>query len=299
MLTAVTRHDNNVYDLFDLARVGKRQNGVSLVRGLDPSRPAYKVMNADLIPPVPESSLRDLLDSIQAERGFILLVSLKQFKKTRGTLLTLEKTDGSGSIFEIISNGKADTLDVMFTTATHQQLVSIEDAVLANGHWQNITLFVQDDRVQLYIGCTEINVSDLDVPIHRVLTQEVADVAKLRIGKGTGRDRFMVSYARLKPIYRLMMQKEMISLSVSLCCPLLTAFTHVRLDLFACQGVLQNVRFVFGTTLHDVLRSKGCTTGGEKGQKKQNNILYLQILTMQCDLNPPLFLSFYLASRLN
>lgn len=192
-LTADTRNDHNVYDLFELARVGKRQNGVSLVRGFDPSRPAYKVMNADLIPPVPESSLRDLLDSIQAERGFILLVSLKQFKKTRGTLLTLEKTDGSGSVFEIISNGKADTLDVMFTTATHQQLVSIEDAVLANGHWQNVTLFVQDDRVQLYIGCTEINVSDLDVPIHRVLTPEVADIAKLRIGKGTGRDRFMVS----------------------------------------------------------------------------------------------------------
>lgn len=182
-----------MYDLFDLARVAKRQNGVSLVRGFDPSRPAYKVMNADLIPPVPESSLRDLLDSIQADRGFILLVSLKQFKKTRGTLLTLEKADGSGSVFEVISNGKADTLDVMFTTATHQQLVSIEDAVLANGHWQNVTLFVQDDRVQLYIGCTEINVSDLDVPIHRVLTQEVADIAKLRIGKGTGRDRFMVS----------------------------------------------------------------------------------------------------------
>lgn len=281
MLTAVTRHDNNVYDLFDLARVGKRQNGVSLVRGLDPSRPAYKVMNADLIPPVPESSLRDLLDSIQAERGFILLVSLKQFKKTRGTLLTLEKTDGSGSIFEIISNGKADTLDVMFTTATHQQLVSIEDAVLANGHWQNITLFVQDDRVQLYIGCTEINVSDLDVPIHRVLTQEVADVAKLRIGKGTGRDRFMVSYARfllgffqprLKPIYRLMMKKNDLLIGVFVC-PLLTAFTHVCLDLFACQGVLQNVRFVFGTTLHDVLRSKGCTTGGEKGKKKKTSCI--------------------------
>lgn len=50
-------------------------------------------------------------------------------------------------------------------------------------------------------------------------------------------------------------------------------FTHVCLDLFACQGVLQNVRFVFGTTLHDVLRNKGCTNGGEKVKKKQKQLV--------------------------
>lgn len=192
-MTAESRDDNSVYDLFDLARVNKRHNGVSLVKGADPYSPAYKVLNAELIPPVPESSLRDLLDSIQAERGFLLLINLKQFKKTRGSILTVEKNDGSGSIFEIISNGKANTLDVVYSTMTHQQLVSIEDADLATGHWKNITLFVQDDRVQLFVGCEEINVSEMDLPIHKVLSQEVADIAKLRIGKGAGRDRFMVS----------------------------------------------------------------------------------------------------------
>lgn len=192
-LTAESRDDNSVYDLFDLARVNKRHNGVSLVKGADPYSPAYKVLNAELIPPVPDSSLRDLLDSIQAERGFLLLINLKQFKKTRGSILTVEKNDGSGSIFEIISNGKANTLDVVYSTVTQQQLVSIEDADLATGHWKNITLFVQDDRVQLFVGCEEINVSELDLPIHKVLSQEVADIAKLRIGKGAGRDRFMVS----------------------------------------------------------------------------------------------------------
>lgn len=192
-MTAESRDDNSVYDLFDLARVNKRHNGVSLVKGADPYSPAYKVLNAELIPPVPDSSLRDLLDSIQAERGFLLLINLKQFKKTRGSILTVEKNDGSGSIFEIISNGKANTLDVVYSTVTQQQLVSIEDADLATGHWKNITLFVQDDRVQLFVGCEEINVSELDLPIHKVLSQEVADIAKLRIGKGAGRDRFMVS----------------------------------------------------------------------------------------------------------
>lgn len=29
------------------------------------------------------------------------------------------------------------------------------------------------------------------------------------------------------------------------------------------QGVLQNVRFVFGTSLDAILRNKGCQSGGE------------------------------------
>uniref|UniRef100_A0AAQ4QHB5 Thrombospondin-1 n=1 Tax=Gasterosteus aculeatus aculeatus TaxID=481459 RepID=A0AAQ4QHB5_GASAC len=186
-----SRGDNSVYDLFEMARVNKRHNGVTLVKGVDPHSPAYKVLNADLIPPVPDSYLRDLLDSIQAERGFLLLVNLKQFKKTRGSLLTIEKKDGSGSIFEIISNGKANTLDVVYSTLSQQQVVSIEDADLATGHWKNVTLFVQDDRVQLFVGCEEINVSEMDLPISKVLSQELADVARLRIGKGVVRDKFM------------------------------------------------------------------------------------------------------------
>lgn len=181
-----------MYDLFDLARVNKRHHGVSLVKGADPYSPAYKVLNADLIPPVPDILFRDLLDSIQAERGFLLLINLKQFKKTRGSLLTIERTDGSRPVLEIISNGKNNTLDVIYSTIDHQQRVSIEDADLATGHWKNITLFVQDDRVQLYVGCEEINVLELDVPIQKVLSQEVADIAKLRIAKGAGKDRFMV-----------------------------------------------------------------------------------------------------------
>uniref|UniRef100_A0A4W5NN39 Thrombospondin-1 n=1 Tax=Hucho hucho TaxID=62062 RepID=A0A4W5NN39_9TELE len=206
--------DNSVYDLFELVKVNKRHQGVTLVKGADPYSPAYKVLNADLIPPIPEISFRDLIDSVQAERGFLLLVNFKQFKKTRGSLLTVEKNDGSGPIFEIISNGKAQTLDVVYSTGNKQQVVSIEDADLATGHWKNITLFIQEDRAQLFVGCEEINISEIDVPIQKVLTHEVADIARLRIGKGAVKDRFM--------------------------------------------GVLQNVRFVFGTTLEAIMRNKGC-----------------------------------------
>uniref|UniRef100_A0A8C7VQL4 Thrombospondin-1 n=1 Tax=Oncorhynchus mykiss TaxID=8022 RepID=A0A8C7VQL4_ONCMY len=185
--------ENGVYDLFELVKVNKRHQGVTLVKGADPYSPAYKVLNADLIPPVPEISFRDLIDSVQAERGFLLLVNFKQFKKTRGSILTVEKNDGSGPIFEIISNGKAQTLDVVYSTGNKQQVVSIEDADLATGHWKNITLFIQEDRAQLFVGCEEINISEIDVPIQKVLTHEVADIARLRIGKGAVKDRFMES----------------------------------------------------------------------------------------------------------
>lgn len=194
-LTAESRDDNSVYDLFDLARVNKRHHGVSTVKGQDPNSLAYKVLNASLIPPVPDSSFRDLLDSIQTERGFLLLVNLKQFKKTRGSLLTVEKTDGSGPIFEIISNGKANTLDLVYSTVDQQQVVSIDEVDLATGQWKNITLFVQDDQAQLFVGCEGFKHSELEVPIQKVLSQEVADTARLRIGKGALKDKFYVRCA--------------------------------------------------------------------------------------------------------
>uniref|UniRef100_A0A674P382 Thrombospondin-1 n=1 Tax=Takifugu rubripes TaxID=31033 RepID=A0A674P382_TAKRU len=218
-LTTGSADDNSVYDLFDLARVSKRQNGVTLVKGADPYSPAYKVLNADLIPSVPDSSFRDILDSILAERGFLLIINLKQFKRSRGSILTIEKNDGSGSVFEIVSNGRANSLDVVYSIANQQQIASIEDADLATGHWKNITLFVQDDRVKLYVGCEEVNEAEMDLPIHKVLSQDLADIATLRIAKGAVRDKF--------------------------------------------TGVLQNVRFVFGTSLDAILRNKGCQNGGK------------------------------------
>uniref|UniRef100_A0A673IWW5 Thrombospondin-1 n=1 Tax=Sinocyclocheilus rhinocerous TaxID=307959 RepID=A0A673IWW5_9TELE len=227
---AESRDDNSVFDLFELVQVPRKNHGVTLVKGDDPYSPAYKILNPDLIPAVPESAFRDLIDSIHAERGFLLLVNFKQFKHTRGSLLTVEKKDGSGPVFEIVSNGKANTLDIVFSTENKQQVVSIEEADLAVGHWKNITLFVQEDRVQFYVGCEEVNTAELDASIQTILTQETPGVASLRIGKSAVKDRFM--------------------------------------------GVLQNVRFVFGTTLEAILRNKGC----------QNSIM-TDIITLDNPIN--------------
>lgn len=188
-----SREDNSVYDLFELAKVNKKHNGVSLVKGPDPYSPAYKILNPNLIPAIPERSFRDLIYSIQEEKGFLFVANLKQAKKTRGSLFSVERSDGSGSIFELVSNGISNTLDLIYVTASGHHEISIDDARLASGSWENITLFVQEDRAQLYIGCEEINTSELDAPIHQILTQDVADVSVLRIGKGAVKSRFMVS----------------------------------------------------------------------------------------------------------
>lgn len=189
---AESRDDNSVYDLFELVQVPKKNHGVSLVKGDDPYSPAYKILNPDLIPPVPERAFRDLIDSIHAEKGFLLLLNFKQFKRTRGSLLTVEKKDGSGPVFEIVSNGKANTLDIVFSTENKQLVVSIEDVDLATSHWKNITLFVQEDRAVLYTGCEEVDTAELDAPIQSILTQETPATAQLRVGKGAVKDRFMV-----------------------------------------------------------------------------------------------------------
>ncbi|MGH0130883.1 UNVERIFIED_CONTAM: hypothetical protein FKN15_018346 [Acipenser sinensis] len=212
---AETGEDNSVFDLFEVSRVARKNNGVALVKGPDPYSPAYKIINADLIPPVPETRFRDLLDAIHAEKGFLFLATLKQSKRSRGSLLTIEKLDGSGQVFEIVSNGNAGTMDLVYTIEDKQHVVSLEDAELATGNWKNITLLVQEDRVQLYVGCDEIDTVEMDGSIHRILTQELPGTARLRVGKGAIEDKF--------------------------------------------QGVLQNVRFVFGTTLEAILRNKGCS----------------------------------------
>lgn len=182
-----------MFDLFELIRVPSKNHGVTLAKGDDPYSPAYKILNPDLIPPVPESAFRDLIDSVHAERGFLLLLNFKQFKRTRGSLLTVEKRDGSGPVFEIVSNGKANTLDIVYSTENKQQVVSIEEVDLATGSWKNITLFVQEDRAQLFAGCEEVNTAELDAPIQNILTQATPAGAQLRVGKGAVNDRFMVS----------------------------------------------------------------------------------------------------------
>uniref|UniRef100_A0A7M4FPZ5 Thrombospondin 1 n=1 Tax=Crocodylus porosus TaxID=8502 RepID=A0A7M4FPZ5_CROPO len=213
--------DNSVFDLFELIGItrkapGRRALGVYLVKGAEISSPAYRIEDASRIPAVSDDKFQDLLDAIYAEKGFILLANLRQPKKSRGALLAVERKDGSGHVFNLVSNGKADTLDLSLSGDGKQQVVSVEDVMLADGHWKNITLFVQEDRAQLYVGCEKMENAELDIPIQNIFTRDLATSARLRVAKGGVNDNF--------------------------------------------QGALQNVRFVFGTTLEAILRNKGCSS---------------------------------------
>lgn len=190
--------DNSVFDLFELTGFSRkpgsrRPQGVYLVKGPDPSSPAFRIENPDLIPPVSEEKFQDLLDAIRTERGFILLATLRQAKKTRGALLSVERKDGRGHVFSLTSNGEAGTLDLSVSVDDKQQVVSVEEARLATGHWKNITLFVQEDRAQLYVGCDKMENAELDVPIHHIFTGDLASTAQLRVAKGGVKDNFHVS----------------------------------------------------------------------------------------------------------
>lgn len=189
--------DDSVFDIFELTvrkGAGRRAPGVHLVKGPDTSSPAYRIEDASRIPAVSDSKFQDLLDIIHAEKGFILQATLRQAKKSRGTLLAVERKDGSGHVFSLVSNGKAGTLDLSLSGDGKQQLVSVEDALLATGHWKNITLFVQEDRAQLYVGCEKMENAELDIPIQNIFTRDLASSARLRIAKGGVNDNFQVRF---------------------------------------------------------------------------------------------------------
>ncbi|XP_043327363.1 thrombospondin-1 isoform X1 [Cervus elaphus] len=221
--------DNSVFDIFELTGAARKGSGRRLVKGPDPSSPAFRIEDANLIPPVPDKKFQDLVDAVRAEKGFLLLASLRQMKKTRGTLLAVERKDHSGQLFSVVSNGKAGTLDLSLTVQGKQHVVSVEEALLATGQWKGITLFVQEDRAQLYIDCEKMENAELDVPIQSIFTRDLASIARLRIAKGGVNDNF--------------------------------------------QGVLQNVRFVFGTTPEDILRNKGCSSSTSVFLTLDNNVV--------------------------
>lgn len=184
--------DNSVFDIFELTGAARKGSGRRLVKGPDPSSPAFRIEDANLIPPVPDDKFQDLVDAVRAEKGFLLLASLRQMKKTRGTLLAVERKDHSGQVFSVVSNGKAGTLDLSLTVQGKQQVVSVEEALLATGQWKSITLFVQEDRAQLYIDCEKMENAELDVPIQSIFTRDLASIANLRIAKGGVNDNFQV-----------------------------------------------------------------------------------------------------------
>uniref|UniRef100_A0A8K9UE61 Thrombospondin 2a n=1 Tax=Oncorhynchus mykiss TaxID=8022 RepID=A0A8K9UE61_ONCMY len=164
--------------------------------------PAYRFIRFDHLPSVSAPVLKQMLQQIQNNEGFVFVASMRQDRGSRGTLIAMEGANGQRQ-FEIVSNGRANTLDLVYWVDGSQNVVSFEDVDLSDSQWKNITLHVHGENANLFVGCSLIDSFILDEPFYEYLQAE-----------GTY---FLVT-----------------------------------------QGLLQNVRFMFDTSVDDVLRNKGC-----------------------------------------
>ncbi|XP_072121928.1 thrombospondin-2-like [Mobula birostris] len=199
------------YDLFAISNVNRHTAGVKLFRGPDRSNPAFRFSRFDQIPAASGEKFGEIVRLMQYHEGFILWASVRQDRKSQGTLLSIEGP-GYKRQLEIISNGLANTLDFQYTVERSQNLVSFQDVDIADSQWKNITIHVSGENANLYVGCELADSFILDDPFYEQLT---STNSRLYVAKG------------------------------------LTPGKNFK-------GFLQNVQFIFGASIADVLRSKGC-----------------------------------------
>uniref|UniRef100_A0A674AYB2 Thrombospondin-2 n=1 Tax=Salmo trutta TaxID=8032 RepID=A0A674AYB2_SALTR len=207
----VTLDDDTTFDLFDISGITRKTLGAKQFRGQDTDNPAYRFIRFDHLPSVSAPMLKQMLQQIQNNEGFVFVASMRQDRGSRGTLIAMEDANGQRQ-FEIVSNGRANTLDLVFWVDGSQNVVSFEDVDLSDSQWKNITLHVHGENANLFVGCSLIDSFILDEPFYEHLQ---AEGSRMFVAKGSIRE------------------------------------NHFR-------GLLQNVRFMFDTSVDDVLRNKGC-----------------------------------------
>lgn len=162
--------------------------------------PAYRFVRFDYIPPVSAEPLSRIARLMRQREGFFLTASLRQDRKSRGTLLALEGP-GAHRQFELVSNGPADTLDLTYWVDGAQHVLSLEDVGLADAQWKNITVQVAAETFSLHVGCALIDSFALDEPFYEQL---VTDKSKMYVAKGSARE----SHFRVRMSRRCMERKE-------------------------------------------------------------------------------------------
>lgn len=146
--------------------------------------PAYRFVRFDYIPPVSADQLGRITRLMRQTEGFFLTASLRQDRKSRGTLLALEGP-GAHRQFELVSNGPADTLDLTYWVDGAQHMLSLEDVGLADAQWKNVTVQVAGETFSLYVGCALIDSFTLDEPFYEQLT---TDKSRMYVAKGSARE---------------------------------------------------------------------------------------------------------------
>ncbi|KPP68627.1 thrombospondin-2-like, partial [Scleropages formosus] len=176
--------EQTTFDLFEISHITRKTLGAKLFRGQDPGTPAYRFIRFDHLPPVGPSMLKHILGLIRSNEGFVFTATVRQDRGSRGTLLGLEGSDGKRQ-FEIVSNGRANTLDLIYWTDGSQNVVSFEDVDVADSQWKNITLQVHGENANLYLGCSLVDSFALDEPFHEQLH---GDGGQMFIAKGSIRE---------------------------------------------------------------------------------------------------------------
>lgn len=121
---------------------------------------------------------------MQNNEGFVLVSSMRQDRASRGTLIGFEGPDGQRQ-FEIVSNGRSNTLDLVYWVEGSQNMVQFEDVDLSDSQWKNITLHVHGENANLYVGCSLIDSIILDEPFYEHLQ---AEGSRMYVAKGSTRE---------------------------------------------------------------------------------------------------------------
>uniref|UniRef100_A0A671S633 Thrombospondin-2-like n=1 Tax=Sinocyclocheilus anshuiensis TaxID=1608454 RepID=A0A671S633_9TELE len=137
-------------------------------------------------------ALHQILKQVQNNEGFVFVATIRQDKGSRGTLIGLEGPSGSRQ-FEIVSNGRANTLDLVYMVEGSQNVLSFEDVDLSDSQWKNITLYVHGENANLYVGCSLIDSVILDEPFYEHLQREGS---QMFVAKGSIRE----NHFRVRPV---------------------------------------------------------------------------------------------------
>lgn len=176
--------DESVFDLFKTSGISRKTIGAKLFKGHDWNSPAYRFIRFDHIPAVKTPALHQILKQIQNNEGFVFVATIRQDKGSRGTLIALENSSGSRQ-FEILSNGRANTLDLIYLVKGSQNVVSFEDVDLSDSQWKNVTLYIHGENAHLYVGCSLIDSVILDEPFYEHLRPEGS---QMYVAKGSIRE---------------------------------------------------------------------------------------------------------------
>lgn len=124
----------------------------------------------------------------------MFVASIRQDRASRGTLVSLEGPNGQRQ-FEIVSNGRTNSLDLVYWVDGAQNKVQYEEVDLSDSQWKNVTLHVHGENANLYVGCSLIDSFILDEPFYEHLQ---AEGSRMYVAKGSSRENhFRVSQRRL------------------------------------------------------------------------------------------------------